>query len=72
MNSARPPVSFFDATVRSGASAAPLFAFEQTLYNGFLSGVSIKGDTFFYQNPLEATASSRNNTRSANGVWAKV
>jgi hypothetical protein len=27
---------------------------EQTLYNGFLSGVSLSGDSFFYQNPLEA------------------
>lgn len=25
---------------------------ERTLYNGFLSGVSISGDEFFYQNPL--------------------
>ncbi len=28
---------------------------EQILYNGFLSGVSISGDRFFYQNPLEST-----------------
>ena len=27
--------------------------FERTLYNGFLSGVSFEGDTFFYPNPLE-------------------
>ena len=26
--------------------------FERTLYNGYLSGVSLSGDTFFYQNPL--------------------
>jgi DUF1680 family protein len=26
---------------------------ERTLYNGALSGVSLKGDTYFYQNPLE-------------------
>jgi DUF1680 family protein len=26
---------------------------ERTLYNGSLSGVSLKGDTYFYQNPLE-------------------
>src|SRR5262249_49327919 len=25
---------------------------ERTLYNGFLSGVSLAGDTFFYVNPL--------------------
>ncbi|HEX5215565.1 MAG TPA: beta-L-arabinofuranosidase domain-containing protein, partial [Vicinamibacterales bacterium] len=42
-----------------------LDTFEQTLYNGYLSGVSIKGDSFFYQNPLEANAQSRNNQRSA-------
>ncbi len=40
--------------LKSG-DAKYLDAFEQTLYNGLLSGVSIKGDTFFYQNPLEAT-----------------
>ena len=28
--------------------------FERTLYNGFLSGVSLEGNTFFYPNPLEA------------------
>jgi DUF1680 family protein len=27
---------------------------EQVLYNGFLSGVSLSGDRFFYQNPLES------------------
>lgn len=27
---------------------------ERVLYNGFLSGVSMTGDTFFYPNPLEA------------------
>jgi DUF1680 family protein len=26
--------------------------FERTLYNGYLSGVSLTGDKFFYQNPL--------------------
>jgi hypothetical protein len=26
--------------------------FERTLYNGYLSGVSLSGDRFFYQNPL--------------------
>jgi DUF1680 family protein len=25
---------------------------ERVLYNGFLDGVSLKGDRFFYQNPL--------------------
>jgi len=28
---------------------------ERTLYNGFLSGVSLSGDRFFYPNPLEST-----------------
>ncbi|MBZ5515251.1 MAG: glycoside hydrolase family 127 protein [Acidobacteriia bacterium] len=27
---------------------------ERALYNGALAGVSLKGDTYFYQNPLEA------------------
>ncbi len=40
--------------LKSG-EAKYLDAFEQTLYNGYLSGVSVKGDTFFYQNPLEST-----------------
>ncbi len=29
-------------------------AFERVLYNGLLSGVSLTGDHFFYQNPLES------------------
>ncbi|WP_136689255.1 glycoside hydrolase family 127 protein [Halorhabdus amylolytica] len=28
---------------------------ERTLYNGFLAGVSVSGDRFFYVNPLETT-----------------
>lgn len=47
--------------LKSG-DAKYLDAFEQTLYNGLLSGVSLKGDTFFYQNPLEA-----NNTPGRGG-----
>jgi len=27
---------------------------ERTLYNGYLSGVSLEGDKFFYENPLES------------------
>jgi DUF1680 family protein len=38
---------------------AHLDVFERTLYNGYLSGVSIAGDTFFYQNPLESTGGAR-------------
>ncbi|MDO9510401.1 MAG: glycoside hydrolase family 127 protein [Bacteroidales bacterium] len=30
---------------------------ERTLYNGFLSGVSLDGDRFFYPNPLESDGS---------------
>lgn len=35
--------------------------FERTLYNGFLSGVSLSGDRFFYPNPLEYDGHSANN-----------
>ena len=33
-----------------------LDALERTLYNGFLSGIALSGDTFFYPNPLESDA----------------
>ena len=32
---------------------------ERALYNGILSGISLSGDRFFYQNPLESNADSR-------------
>lgn len=32
---------------------------ERVLYNGFLSGVSLTGDTFFYPNPLESEGKDR-------------
>jgi len=35
--------------------------FERTLYNGFLSGVSLSGDKFFYPNPLEYDGKAKNN-----------
>ena len=35
--------------------------FERTLYNGFLSGVSLSGDRFFYPNPLEYDGKEKNN-----------
>ncbi len=35
--------------------------FERTLYNGFLSGVSLSGDRFFYPNPLEYDGKTKNN-----------
>jgi hypothetical protein len=37
--------------LRSG-DASYYDVFERTLYNGYLSGVSLSGDSFFYQNPL--------------------
>lgn len=35
--------------------------FERTLYNGFMSGVSLSGDRFFYPNPLEYDGREANN-----------
>jgi DUF1680 family protein len=35
------------------ADARYIDVMERTLYNGLISGVSLKGDTFFYPNPLE-------------------
>jgi len=35
--------------------------FERTLYNGFLSGVSLSGDRFFYPNTLEYDGKAKNN-----------
>ena len=35
-------------------NTAYLDVLERTLYNGLLSGVSLAGDRFFYQNPLES------------------
>lgn len=35
--------------------------FERTLYNGFLAGVSLEGNTFFYPNPLEVDGVSKFN-----------
>jgi DUF1680 family protein len=34
---------------------------ERVLYNGFLSGVSLKGDEYFYPNPLEADGKTKFN-----------
>ena len=39
---------------------------ERTLYNGLISGVSLKGDTFFYPNPLES------NGQHARQAWFGV
>jgi DUF1680 family protein len=37
---------------------------ERVLYNGFADGVSLKGDRFFYQNPLRSLAT----TNASNGL----
>jgi DUF1680 family protein len=37
---------------------------ERTIYNGFLSGVSITGDRFFYPNPLESDGKQKFNMGS--------
>jgi DUF1680 family protein len=37
---------------------------ERTLHNGLISGVSLDGTTFFYQNPLEATGKAGKDKRS--------
>jgi hypothetical protein len=39
--------------LRSG-DAKYLDVLERTIYNGFLSGISLSGDRFFYNNPLES------------------
>jgi DUF1680 family protein len=36
--------------------------FERTAYNGFMSGVSLSGDRFFYPNPLAYDGHSKNNS----------
>jgi len=39
--------------------------FERTAFNGFLSGVSLSGDRFFYPNPLVYDGKARNNHEHA-------
>lgn len=39
---------------------------ERVLYNGLISGVSLRGDCFFYQNPLESTG------RRERSLWFEV
>ncbi len=46
------------------ADAKYIDVMERTLYNGLISGVSLDGKTFFYQNPLEATGSAGKDQRS--------
>ena len=40
---------------QSSGDAKYVDVMERTLYNGFLSGVSLSGDEFFYPNPLAST-----------------
>jgi len=43
---------------------------ERILYNGFLSGVSLSGDRFFYPNPLETDGKARfNHGHSERAPW---
>jgi DUF1680 family protein len=46
------------------ADAKYIDVMERTLYNGLISGVSLDGKTFFYENPLEATGSAGKDQRS--------
>jgi DUF1680 family protein len=46
------------------ADAKYIDVMERTLYNGLISGVSLEGTTFFYQNPLEATGLATKDQRS--------
>jgi uncharacterized protein len=42
--------------------------FERTAYNGFLSGVSVSGDRFFYTNPVAYDGQKKNNSGHAGRV----
>ena len=46
------------------ADAKYIDVMERTLYNGLISGVSLDGKTFFYENPLEATGFAGKDERS--------
>ena len=45
-------------------NSAYLDVLERTLYNGLISGVSLSGDRFFYQNPLESDGKRARDQRS--------
>ena len=47
-------ILWYDRMFRRDGDATYLDVLERTLYNGYLSGVSLVGDKFFYQNPLES------------------
>ncbi len=44
---------FANRMLQFGADSRYADAVERAMYNGVLSGVSLKGDAFFYENPLE-------------------
>jgi uncharacterized protein len=47
-----------------------LDVFERTLYNGFLSGVSLEGNLFFYPNPLESDGKHKfNHGHATRSPW---
>jgi len=45
------------------ADAKYIDVLERTLYNGLISGVALDGQTFFYENPLEATGKAAKDQR---------
>ena len=47
--------AFLDSNIFvATADAARVDELERSLYNGALAGTSLKGDSYFYENPLEA------------------
>ena len=44
---------FADRMCRAEKKACYADTVERAMYNGMLSGISVKGDSFFYENPLE-------------------
>jgi uncharacterized protein len=46
---------------------------ERVLYNGFLSGVSLSGDLFFYENPLAADGETKfNKDKATRAEWFRT
>ena len=41
---------------------------ERALYNGFLAGVGLSGDRFFYVNPLESDGHGKFNAGTTSGT----
>ena len=54
------------------ADAKYIDVMERTLYNGLISGVSLDGTTFFYQNPLEATGLPARISAARGSAWPVV